>query len=278
MADNAPSRLKLGALLLPLPIVLLLFYVLPFAGVVGWSFTLPEPGIEQYQRIATDPAIHDVLWRTFRLCTTVTLVSVAIAYLMAYCWVFSSPFWQRMVEICVFIPFWLSVLVRAFGWLIALRSNGMLNGWLQSLGIISEPLQLTRNELGVVIGMVHFMVPFAIFPLVSTMRRLDPRVLLASRGLGAGQLRTFWSIFVPQTIPGVLGAFIIVFVFCLGFFITPAILGGGQTAMVAEYVYLQMFQTSNWGLGAALSVVLLALVSGLIWALLRMTRVDRLVG
>ncbi|MCY1174982.1 Putrescine transport system permease protein PotH [compost metagenome] len=207
-----------------------------------------------------------------------TLVSVAIAYLMAYCWVFSSPFWQRMVEICVFIPFWLSVLVRAFGWLIALRSNGMLNGWLQSLGIVSEPLQLTRNELGVVIGMVHFMVPFAIFPLVSTMRRLDPRVLLASRGLGAGQLRTFWSIFVPQTIPGVLGAFIIVFVFCLGFFITPAILGGGQTAMVAEYVYLQMFQTSNWGLGAALSVVLLALVSGLIWALLRMTRVDRLVG
>ncbi|MNM99981.1 Putrescine transport system permease protein PotH [compost metagenome] len=219
-----------------------------------------------------------MLWRTFRLCTTVTLVSVAIAYLMAYCWVFSSPFWQRMVEICVFIPFWLSVLVRAFGWLIALRSNGMLNGWLQSLGIISEPLQLTRNELGVVIGMVHFMVPFAIFPLVSTMRRLDPRVLLAARGLGAGQLRTFWNIFVPQTVPGVLGAFIIVFVFCLGFFITPAILGGGQTAMVAEYVYLQMFQTSNWGLGAALSVVLLALVSGLIWALLRMTRVDKLVG
>ncbi len=277
MAEN-PSRLKLALLLAPLPLVLLLFYVLPFAGVVGWSFSLPTPGIEQYQRIASDPAIHDVLWRTFRLCTTVSVVSLLIAYLMAYCWVYSPPFWQRMVEICVFIPFWLSVLVRAFGWLIALRSNGLLNGWLQALGITSEPLQLTRNELGVVIGMVHFMVPFALFPLVSTMRRLDPRVLLAARGLGARQLRTFWSIFVPQTIPGILGAFIIVFVFCLGFFITPAILGGGQTVMVAEYVYLQMFQTSNWGLGAALSVVLLALVAGLIWALLRMTRVDKLVG
>lgn len=277
MAEN-PSRLKLALLLAPLPLVLLLFYVLPFAGVVGWSFSLPTPGIEQYQRIASDPAIHDVLWRTFRLCTTVSVVSLLIAYLMAYCWVYSPPFWQRMVEICVFIPFWLSVLVRAFGWLIALRSNGLLNGWLQALGITSEPLQLTRNELGVVIGMVHFMVPFALFPLVSTMRRLDPRVLLAARGLGAGQLHTFWSIFVPQTIPGILGAFIIVFVFCLGFFITPAILGGGQTVMVAEYVYLQMFQTSNWGLGAALSVVLLALVAGLIWALLRMTRVDKLVG
>lgn len=278
MADNAPSRLKLGALLLPLPVVLIIFYVLPFLGVLGWSVTLPEPGIEQYQRIITDPAIHDVLWRTFRLCTTVSVISLVIAYLMAYCWVYSPPFWQRVVEICVFIPFWLSVLVRAFGWLIALRSNGLLNDWLQFLGITSEPLQLTRNELGVVIGMVHFMVPFALFPLVSTMRRLDPRVLLAARGLGAGQLRTFWSIFVPQTIPGILGAFIIVFVFCLGFFITPAILGGGQTVMVAEYVYLQMFQTSNWGLGAALSVVLLALVSAMIWALLRMTRVDKLVG
>lgn len=278
MADNAPSRLKLGALLLPLPIVLFVFYVLPFLGVLGWSVTLPEPGIEQYQRIMTDPAIHDVLWRTFRLCTTVSVISLVIAYLMAYCWVYSPPFWQRVVEICVFIPFWLSVLVRAFGWLIALRSNGLLNDWLQYLGITSEPLQLTRNELGVVIGMVHFMVPFALFPLVSTMRRLDPRVPLAARGLGAGQMRTFWSIFVPQTIPGILGAFIIVFVFCLGFFITPAILGGGQTVMVAEYVYLQMFQTSNWGLGAALSVVLLALVSGMIWALLRMTRVDKLVG
>lgn len=277
MSEN-PSRLKLALLLAPLPLVLLLFYVLPFAGVVGWSFSLPTPGIEQYQRIASDPAIHDVLWRTFRLCTTVSVVSLLIAYLMAYCWVYSPPFWQRMVEICVFIPFWLSVLVRAFGWLIALRSNGLLNGWLQALGITSEPLQLTRNELGVVIGMVHFMVPFALFPLVSTMRRLDPRVLLAARGLGAGQLHTFWSIFVPQTIPGILGAFIIVFVFCLGFFITPAILGGGQTVMVAEYVYLQMFQTSNWGLGAALSVVLLALVAGLIWVLLRMTRVDKLVG
>ena len=133
MAEN-PSRLKLALLLAPLPLVLLLFYVLPFAGVVGWSFSLPTPGIEQYQRIASDPAIHDVLWRTFRLCTTVSVVSLLIAYLMAYCWVYSPPFWQRMVEICVFIPFWLSVLVRAFGWLIALRSNGLLNGWLQALG------------------------------------------------------------------------------------------------------------------------------------------------
>ncbi|MBD2839989.1 ABC transporter permease [Pseudomonas sp. JM0905a] len=278
MSTTHSANLERSLLLIPLPLLLVVFYLLPFLGVVGWSFTLPEPGIEQYQRIATDPAIHDMLWRTLRLCLTVSTLALVIGYLLAYCWVFSPPFWQRMVEICIFIPFWISVLVRAFGWLIALRSNGVLNGSLMGLGLIDSPLQLTRNETGVVIGMLHFMVPYALFPLLSSMRQLDQRVLLASRGLGAGALRTFWQVLLPQTVPGLLGAFIMVFVFCLGFFITPVLLGGGQTVMIAEYVFLQMFQTSNWGLGAALSVVLLALVSALIWLLLRITRVNRLVG
>ncbi|MDH4654695.1 MULTISPECIES: ABC transporter permease [unclassified Pseudomonas] len=278
MSTTHSANLERSLLLIPLPLLLVVFYLLPFLGVVGWSFTLPEPGIDQYQRIATDPAIHDMLWRTLRLCLTVSTLALVIGYLLAYCWVFSPPFWQRMVEICIFIPFWISVLVRAFGWLIALRSNGVLNGGLMGLGLIDSPLQLTRNETGVVIGMLHFMVPYALFPLLSSMRQLDQRVLLASRGLGAGALRTFWQVLLPQTVPGLLGAFIMVFVFCLGFFITPVLLGGGQTVMIAEYVFLQMFQTSNWGLGAALSVVLLALVSALIWLLLRITRVNRLVG
>ncbi|MFZ6049669.1 ABC transporter permease [Pseudomonas sp. CR3202] len=278
MSTTHSANLERSLLLIPLPLLLVVFYLLPFLGVVGWSFTLPEPGIEQYQRIATDPAIHDMLWRTLRLCLTVSSLALVIGYLLAYCWIFSPPFWQRMVEICIFIPFWISVLVRAFGWLIALRSNGVLNGGLMGLGLIDSPLQLTRNETGVVIGMLHFMVPYALFPLLSSMRQLDQRVLLASRGLGAGALRTFWQVLLPQTVPGLLGAFIMVFVFCLGFFITPVLLGGGQTVMIAEYVFLQMFQTSNWGLGAALSVVLLALVSALIWLLLRITRVNRLVG
>ena len=270
--------LERSLLLFPLPVLLLIFYVLPFIGVVGWSFSLPTPGLDQYERIATDPAIHDMLWRTLRLCLTVSVLALVIGYLLAYCWVFSPPFWQRVVEICIFIPFWISVLVRAFGWLFALRSNGVLNNGLMDMGLIDQPLQLSRNEIGVVIGMLHVMIPYAVFPLLSSMRQLDQRILMASRGLGAGPLRTFWQVLLPQTLPGVLGAFIMVFVFCLGFFITPVLLGGGQTVMIAEYVFLQMFQTSNWGLGAALSVVLLLLVSALIWVLLKMTRVNRLVG
>jgi putative spermidine/putrescine transport system permease protein len=272
------ATVKRAALIAPLPLFLLLLYGLPLAGVMGWSVTLPTPGLEQYRQVATDSSIRDVLLRTFRLCLTTTVLAVAIGYLLSYCWVFASRPWQRVVELAVFVPMWISVLVRAFGWLIALGNDGILNAWLMGIGLIHEPLQMTRNEFGVVIGMVHFMVPYAIFPLASSMRQLDRRTLLAARGLGAGGLRTFWAVLVPQTLPGLLGAFLIVFVFCLGFFITPAILGGGQTAMIAEYVYLQMFQTNNWGLGAALSVTLLAFIGLMAALLMRASRINKLVN
>lgn len=266
-----------GLLLLPLTLLIVLFYVLPFLGVVSWSFTLPEPGLGNYEQILTDPTVGRVLWRTARICLLVTVCTLLIAYVISYFWVFSSPPWQRLIEVCVLIPFWISVLVRAFGWIIVLRNNGVLNNLMMEWSLIDRPLRMTHNELGVVIAMTHFMVPYAVFPLVAVMRQVDRKILMASRGLGAGRIRTFFSVFVPQTTPGIVGAFIIVFVFTLGFYITPAIVGGGRVVMIAEYIYMQMFQTTNWGLGAALSVVMLAFVSALVWAIFRITRVDQLV-
>ncbi len=278
MSLTRSSTVKRALMVVPLPALLLLLYGLPLAGVIGWSFTLPVPGLDQYRQVVSDASIREVMGRTLRLCMTTTVVAVAIAYLLSYCWVFASRPWQRVIEIAVFVPMWISVLVRAFGWLIALGSDGIVNGVLMHLGLIQEPLQMTRNEFGVVIGMVHLMVPFAVFPLSSSMRQVDRRTLLAARGMGAKGLRTFWTVLVPQTVPGILGAFLIVFVFCLGFFITPAILGGGQTAMIAEYVYLQMFQTNNWGLGAALSVSLLVFIGVLAALMMRVTRANRQVN
>ena len=272
------TGVKRALLLAPLTLLIVMFYVLPFLGVVSWSFTLPEPGLGNYEQIIADPTVAGVLWRTARICLLVTVCTLLIAYVVSYLWVFSSPPWQRLIEVCVLIPFWISVLVRAFGWIIVLRNNGIVNNLLMDWELIERPMRMTHNELGVVIAMTHFMVPYAVFPLVSVMRQIDSRILMASRGLGAGRIRTFFSIFVPQTMPGIVGAFIIVFVFTLGFYITPAIVGGGRVVMVAEYIYMQMFQTTNWGLGAALSVVMLALVSALAWAVFRLTRVDRLVG
>lgn len=258
-------------LLWPLPALLLVFYVLPLLGVLSWSVTLPEPGLGNYVQVLSDQSIREVSWRTAWLCMVVAVAGVGVAYLLAYTWLFSGGVMRRLIELGVLLPLWLSVLVRTFGWLIALRRNGIVNTWLQAWGWIDAPLELTRNELGVLIGMMHFMVPFAFFPLLSAMRRVDERVLLAARGMGAGAGHTFWRVFLPQTCTGVLGAFIMVVVFAMGFFIVPALLGGGQVLMLAEYIYLQMFQTSNWGLGAALSAVLLVIVALLAGVLVGVT-------
>ncbi|QEN90674.1 ABC transporter permease [Labrys sp. KNU-23] len=266
------SSLSFLVLAGPLLAFLTLVYLIPFLGVAQWSITLPEPGLTQYQRLAGDPLVLSVFLRTFRICAMVTVITVIAAYMIAYVWVRGTPLQQRLAELCILIPFWISVLTRAFGWLALLSNRGLVNSWLQSLGFISEPLTLVRNEFGVIIGMTHFLIPFAVFPLASAMRSLDERVFLAARGMGAGPQRIFWKVFVPMTFSGIIGATLIVFVFALGFFVTPAILGGGRSVMVAELIYLRMFQSPDWGLGAAISVTLVVIVAVLMGLLFRYAR------
>jgi len=256
----------------PLLAFLTVVYVVPFLGVAQWSVTLPKPGLGQYERLAADPLVLSVFVRTFRICSIVTALSVAAGYAIAYVWVRGTPAQRRLTELCILIPFLISVLTRAFGWLALLSSRGLINTWLQASGLIDSPLQLAYNEFGVILGMTHMLIPFAAFPLASAMRSVDERVLLAARGLGASRLRIFWSVFLPMTASGVIGAALIVFVFTLGFFVTPAILGGGRSIMVAELVWLRMFQSPDWGLGAAVSVTLLLIVGVLMGALFRFAR------
>jgi putative spermidine/putrescine transport system permease protein len=256
-------------LLVPLLMFLGLAYVLPFAGVVGWSVTLPQPGVQNYSAALSDPLILSVFWRTLRICAMVTVISVVMGYMLALLWVRGSPLVRTLTELCILIPFWISVLTRAFGWLALLSSRGLLNGWLEGLGIIDDPLHLVRNEFGVIVGMVHFMIPFAVFPIASAMRSVDERVLMAARGMGASRTRIFARVFVPMTVAGIMGAGLLVFVFAIGFFITPAILGGGRSVMVAELIYLRIFQSPDWGLAAAVSVILMVAISALLALLLK---------
>lgn len=274
MAPAARSWL----LLAPLLALIALAYAVPLLGVVRWSVTLPSPGLGQYARLLRDPLTREVFVRTLRICAIVTVASVAGAYAIAYPWVRGGAATRVLIEFCILVPFWVSVLTRAFGWVALLSSNGLVNTWLQEAGVIGAPLPLVRNEFGVVVGMTHFLIPFAVFPIAGSMRALDERVLLAARGLGASPLRVFWTVFLPMTRQGVLGAALVVFVFALGFFVTPAILGGGRSVMVAELVYLRIFESPDWGMGAALSVVLVAIVAVLIAAMARVVRLDRLAG
>lgn len=256
----------------PLLAFLAAIYAIPFVGVAEWSVTLPKPGAGQYERLAADPLVLSVFLRTFRICAIVTAISVAAAYAVAYVWVRGTPVQRRLTELCILIPFWISILTRAFGWLALLSSRGLVNSLLMASGLIDSPLQLSYNEFCLILGMTHVLIPFAAFPLASAMRSVDERVLLAARGLGASRLRVFWSVFLPMTASGVVGAALIVFVFTLGFFVTPAILGGGRSIMVAELVYLRMFQSPDWGLGAAVSVTLVLIVGLVMAALFRFAR------
>ena len=267
------SKLSKSAILLgPLLLFLGLIYIVPFLGIMTWSVTLPEVGIGQYKTALSDPLILSIYWRTIRICVIVTFFSVIAAYAISLLWVRSGPVVRTITELCILIPFWISVLTRAFGWLALLSNRGIVNSWLQSIGLISEPLSLVRNEFGVILGMCHFLIPFAIFPLATAMRNVDERVLMAARGMGAGRQRIFWQAFLPMTLPGVLGATLLVFVFSIGFFITPALLGGGRSVMIAELIYLRIFQIPNWGLAAAVSVTLMVSVGFLLVLLLRQVR------
>jgi putative spermidine/putrescine transport system permease protein len=249
----------------------------PLLGVARWSVTLPSPGLSppwlsQYRALLTDPLTRSVVERTLRVCGVVTVAAVLCGYGICYVWVRGSAAQRALAELCILVPFWISLLIRAFGWVALLSSRGVINTWLEAIGLISDPLPLVRNEFGVVVGMTHFLIPFAAFPLATAMRQVDERVLMAARGLGASRARVFWTVFLPMTRTGVIGAAMIVFVFALGFFVTPAILGGGRSVMIAELVYLRIFQSPDWGFAAALSVALVVLVGALMALLFRLVR------
>lgn len=263
-------------MLFALPAILVLAYVLPFAGVALWSVTRPDFGFDNYVRIVTGADFQVIFFRTFWVCLLSTAITIPIAYLLAYYWVMGSARRSRLIEICIFIPFWISVLVRASGWVVILRNNGLASDAASALGF--DGLQTGRNVWSVIAGMVHFMVPFAILPMASVMRKIDRRVLLAALGLGCRPLGIFWRIYLPMSLPGVFSALAMTFIFSLGFFVTPMILGGGRVVMTAESVFVQMFQTANWGLGAALGVVLLAVVFAVLWLSQRVMRIEQLLS
>jgi len=166
----------------------------------------------------------------------------------------------------VIASFWISALIRAYAWVAILQPNGLINQALIGLGLIEQPLALVRNELGVIIGMVHYMLPYAVLPIYANMSGIDQRLMAAARALGASRLRSFFWVFLPLSLPGLAGAGILVLIFSLGFYITPAILGGGKVVMIAEYISIQISETLRWGLAATLATVLVAAVVALtVW-------------
>ena len=169
----------------------------------------------------------------------------------------TTPVWATLGFIFVLLPLWTSVLVRTYAWMVLLGRNGIINRMLIDWGIISDPLPMLHNITGVLIGMVHVLLPYMILPIYSAVRRVDPAIVAAAAGLGASRWRIFWRIYLPLTLHGIFAGCVLVFVLSLGFYITPALLGGGQVMMIAMLIEQQVREVLNWPFAAALSAVLL---------------------
>jgi putative spermidine/putrescine transport system permease protein/spermidine/putrescine transport system permease protein len=180
--------------------------------------------------------------------------------------------------IFVLMPFWTSILVRTYAWLVLLQRHGLINNLGIKLGLWREPLALVYNLDATLIGMVHIMLPFLVLPLYGAMRAIDADYLKAAANLGASPTRAFWLVFFPLSLPGLVAGAVIVFILCLGFYITPAVLGGGRVIMVANAVANDIELFFNWGATSAIGVVLLTLTMLTLYSASRLIRFDRVFG
>ena len=265
-------------LILPAVVLLLAFYIAPIAQVLTISFSEPEPGLGNYERLLTSESVQRVILTTLRICVITTALALLLGYAVAYAITLASPRARSWWMMAVLVPLWISVLVRAFAWVTLLRRQGLVNDTLMGWGLISEPLPLVWNEFGILVGMVHYMVPFAVLPMLSAMREIDPRLLAAARGLGATRGQVFWKVFFPLSLPGVIASGVLVFIFSLGFYITPAILGGGKTLMVAEWISLQILDLLRWGLGTMMATMLIVAILATLGVFSRIVDLRRMFG
>ncbi len=278
--DARAERFALFGLSLPALALVTVTMILP----VGWLFWLSflaDDGsfsLLHYQRLVEQPSYARIFRTTFEVSALATLICVVLGYPLAYVLSQLPPRAANIAMIGVLMPFWTSILVRTYAWLVLLQRRGLVNTWGMELGLWDEPLALVHNLNGTLIGMVHIMLPFLVLPVYGSMRAIDRDYLKAAANLGASPTRAFWLVFLPLSLPGLMAGAIIVFILCLGFYVTPAVLGGGKVIMVANRIANDIEIFFNWGAASALGVVLLVLTLLVLWATARLVRLDRILG
>jgi putative spermidine/putrescine transport system permease protein len=264
--------------LAPAALLLGLFHLVPVAAVLSVSVTEPHVGLQNYERLLSSGAAQRALSTTFRIALVTTILTVALGLIYAVAAQRARPAVGRAMLAAVASSFWLSVLIRTVAWVALLRDNGIINTTLLAFGLVSGPIPLLRNETGVVIGMVHYMLPLAVLPIYNSLRAIPEGQQQAAQSLGAGPLLIFRTVILPQCKPGLIAAFALVFMLSLGFFVTPTVLGGGKVVMVAEYIKLQIDETVRWGLATMMATTLLALVLASLALAARAIGLGRILG
>jgi ABC-type spermidine/putrescine transport system permease subunit I len=214
--------------------------------------------LEHYRHFFREPLYSFILVRTIRIAAYVTIICFLIGYPVAY---FLASLKNQKVSnllmICVLLPFFTSILVRSYAWIVIFQTKGLINSIFLTLGIIERPLSILYTEMAVIIGMVHIMLPFMILPVYSVLKNLDRNLLRAARNLGANGVKAFLRVTFPLSLPGVGAGVMFTFILSLGFFITPALLGGPKTLMISTLIEQQINRLMNWEFASAISVILL---------------------
>ena len=205
--------------------------------------------------------LQEVFARTLWISLVVTLICLALGYPLAYLMSIVSPSWAAAMMMAVLLPFWTSLLVRTSAWIVLLQTDGLVNKTLRWLGVITEPLQLVFNRGGAYVALVHVLLPLMVLPILSIMKSIKPHTVWAAISLGASPAVAFRRVYLPQTMPGVASGSLLVFISALGFYITPALIGGAGDQMIGYFIAHYVNETSNWGLAAALGAILLVCAS-----------------
>jgi len=258
-AQDIQEQRLLLSLATPALLAVIAIVVIP----VGWLFYLSFTGSDgqfslvNYQKMIEYKSYARTFVTTFEVSILTTLICIMIGYPLAY---FLAMLPERLAGffmLAVLLPFWTSLLVRTYAWLVLLQKNGILNDFAMSIGLWDSPLKLVHNLTGTLIGMAHIMLPFLVLPLYGSMRKIQRDLMHAASNLGASPVQAFWKIYFPMSLSGMVAGSLIVFVLCLGFYVTPAVLGGGRVVMVSTQITAILENQFDWGAASALGVVLL---------------------
>lgn len=267
----------LGVLLAPVTLFLGIFFLLPLCIIALFSFLTPGlyGGVEwifyhwNYGRIfgwadgiieIFEPIYLQILWRSLSFAALTVVLTLILCYPVAF-WVSRlSERWRLVFLFLITLPFFCSLIVRLYAWLLILKPSGILNSALLWTGLINQPLEILYTPTAVVLGMVYVMIPFMFLPLYASVDTLDRAQVEASLDLGANRVQTFLKVILPQTLPGIMGGAVIVFIPSVGNFVVPDVLGGAKGLMIGNLVEQQFLSSRNWPFGSALSMIIMAVV------------------
>ncbi|MBL8561164.1 MAG: ABC transporter permease [Gemmobacter sp.] len=259
----APRRGSGLGFAMPAILLLAAFFVIPVVFLLTRSVTEPQLGLQNYATLVGSSTYAKVFFNTFFVAGVVTLVTVLIAFPVAWALAIMPARWSAVVFAIILLSMWTNLLARTYAWMVLLQQTGLINRMLKAVGLIDQPLQLTNNLVGVTIGMVYIMLPFMILPLMGVIKKIDPAILQAAALCGATRWQALTRVLVPLATPGIASGALMVFVMSLGYFVTPSLLGGTANMMLAELIAQQVQSLVNWGMGGAAAFLLLLVTLGL---------------